>query len=255
MKVVILCGGRGTRLAEETDIKPKPMVQIGDKPIVCHIMEHYSKFGFNEFILALGYKGDIIKDYFLNFKARSSDFLININDGSVEYLRERYAQWKIHLIDTGLDSMTGGRLKRLEKYLEKEENFCLTYGDGVSNVDVKMEMKFHLEHKKVGTVLAVRPPSRFGEVKIDEKTLKVTQFLEKPQTELGRINGGFFIFTPEIFSYLDDDQSILERKPLEKLSRKGELMAYKHDGFWQCMDTLRDKQYLEELWQMNDFPN
>jgi glucose-1-phosphate cytidylyltransferase len=227
MKIVILCGGKGTRLAEETKVKPKPMVKIGNLPIIVHIMEIFKKQGFDDFILALGYKGELIKKYFKN------------------------KNYKVKLVNTGKETLTGGRLLRLKKIL-KNEKFFLTYGDGVADIDLKKLLKFHNKHKKKATVTAVRPPARFGEIYI--RNSKVNKFQEKPQTSSGWINGGFFIFEKEIFNYLKNSKTILEREPLEMLCKKGELMAFKSLKFWQCMDTLRDKELLNKIWNSKEVP-
>ena len=242
MKVVILAGGFGTRISEYTDLIPKPMIRIGDKPIITHIMSIYSKFGFKEFIIALGYKSEVIKDYFLNFKNLNSDFIINLKEGKKEFLKASQIDWKVSLVDTGKSSMTGGRILRLKKYLNNEP-FMLTYGDGVSNIDINKLVAFHKKKSKVATVTAVRPVARFGELQIEDDS--VINFSEKPQTQKGWINGGFFVFEPEIFNYLENDQTILEKEPLIKLSDEKKLAAYEHKGFWHCMDTKRDKIILD----------
>ncbi|MFN2529441.1 MAG: glucose-1-phosphate cytidylyltransferase [Candidatus Baltobacteraceae bacterium] len=252
MKVVLLAGGLGTRLAEETEIKPKPMVEIGGFPILWHIMSIYAAAGFNEFVIALGYKGNIIKDYFLNFHAHNSDFTLDLNSNSVTYGSRRAPNWTVHLMDTGEHTMTGGRLLALQDVL-RGERFMLTYGDGVARIDVADLLRFHEEHGKIATLTAVRPPARFGSLVLDGSH-GVTDFVEKPQVGEGWINGGFFVFEPEIFKYLDDEQTILERSPLEKLSNDSELRAYKLDGFWQPMDTLREKRLLEDLWSDGKAP-
>ena len=222
MRVVILAGGMGSRMSELTKTIPKPMVKIKNKPILIHIMEHYSSMGFNEFFIALGYKGHVIKKFF----------------------RRKNFNWKVHLIDTGKNTMTGGRVKRLKKYL-KNERFFLTYGDGISNVNIKKLLKFHKKHKKSVTLTAVRPPARFGSIKLKYNKVKI--FKEKSKLDEGWINGGFFVFEPDIFKYIKNDQTYLEREPLEILSKKKQLMAFKHHGFWQCMDTKRDKQLIEKI--------
>lgn len=252
MKVVILAGGLGTRLAEETQVKPKPMVEIGGRPILWHIMKLYSKFGINEFYPALGYKGEVIKEYFHNYSTISKDFTIDLKSKQIENLSDGAEDWKIHLIDTGKDSMTGGRLFRLKKYLQNEETFMLTYGDGVCDVNITKLLEFHKAHKKIATVTAVRPPARFGALEI--KNGVVTDFHEKPQVGEGWINGGYFVFNKEIFNYLKDESTILEKEPLEKLAEDSQLMAYSHEGFWQCMDTIRDKEALEKMWANNKAP-
>ncbi|MBW0434133.1 glucose-1-phosphate cytidylyltransferase [Leptospira yasudae] len=246
MKTVILCGGLGTRLSEETTVKPKPMVEIGGKPILWHIMKTYEKFGYNEFILALGYKGEVIKDYFLNYHARMSDLTISLKSGQISYSNPTAEDWKVTLTDTGALTMTGGRLLRLKNQLKGSGTFMMTYGDGVSDVNIKAVYEFHKSHGKLATLTAVRPPVRFGELSIAEN--RITQFQEKPQAGEGWINGGFFVLEPEVIDYISDDTIMFERSPLEKLAKDGQLMAYYHDGFWQCMDTIRDKQTLEELW-------
>ena len=242
MKTVILCGGLGTRLSEETQIRPKPMVEIGGKPILWHILKTYETQGHNNFILALGYKEDFIKDYFLNYSIRNSDFNINTSSNKLELKTESKEDWNVSLIDTGLNTLTGGRLLRLKGLIN--ETFMLTYGDGLCDLDLKKLINFHKSHKKIATVTSVRPSARFGDMKIQEG--KVISFKEKPQSEEGWINGGYFIFEPEIFNYLEDDQTILERNPLENLAKEGELMAYQHNGFWQCMDTIRDRDFLNQ---------
>jgi len=252
MKTVILCGGYGTRLAEETQLKPKPMVDIGGRPILWHIMKIYERHGWRDFALALGYKGDVIKDYFLNYHARQSDLQVQLRSGRVEYANPTAEDWSVSLIDTGTNTMTGGRLLRLKPLLQAHGTFMLTYGDGVSDVDITALLKFHRAHGRLATVTAVRPPVRFGELVIEGS--RVASFQEKPQTGEGWINGGFFVFEPGVFDYIRDDATMLEREPLERLSREGQLMAYNHDGYWQCMDTLRDKQHLEELWASGKAP-
>lgn len=253
MKTILLCGGRGTRLAEETHIRPKPMVEIGGRPILHHIMNWYGKNGFNDFVCALGYKGEYIKEYFLNYQTLNSDFEINLGNGDINLLKNNQEDWKVSLIDTGMDTLTGGRLLRLKEHLKGEETFMLTYGDGVSNINIQELVKFHKSHGKIATVSAVRPPSRFGELKMTEDN-QVEEFSEKPQTGEGWINGGFFVFNKEIFNYLEDDMTILERSPLEKVANENQLVAYKHEGFWQCMDTIRDKLYLNGLIESGDAP-
>lgn len=250
MKTVILCGGLGTRLSEETHLKPKPMVEIGNKPIVWHIMKKYENFGFNDFILALGYKGDHVKDYFVNYNLRTSDFHINTLTGEIDFKTSPKEDWNVSLINTGLHTLTGGRLLRLKENIS--ETFMLTYGDGVCDVNLSELVKFHKSHGKIATVTSVRPPARFGDMKIEEN--KVVKFKEKPQTETGWINGGYFIFEPQIFDYLKDDTTILEQEPLENLSKDGQLMAFKHHGFWQCMDTIRDRDYLNNKIENGETP-
>lgn len=252
MKVVILCGGLGTRLSEETQVRPKPMVDVGDRPILSHIMQIYSRHGFNEFVLALGYKGEVIKDYFLNYHARQSDLTIQLKSGKVEYTRPTAEDWTVTLVDTGQATQTGGRLLRLRPQVEPTGTFMLTYGDGVANINVKDLLAFHRSHGRLATVTAVRPPARFGDLRIENE--RVMQFEEKPQAGEGWINGGFFVFEPSVFDYLGDDSTILERSPLERLAADGQLMAYRHSGYWQSMDTLRDKHALEQLWASGNAP-
>jgi glucose-1-phosphate cytidylyltransferase len=252
VKVVILCGGLGTRLAEETQVKPKPMVEIGGRPIVWHVMKIYERHGVHDFILALGYKGEVIKDYFLNYHARQSDLTVHLKTGLVDYSNPTAEDWNVSLIDTGASTMTGGRLLRLKSQLENSGTFMLTYGDGVSDVDVTALLAFHRSHGRMATVSAVRPPVRFGELAIEANC--VTKFQEKPQAGEGWINGGFFVFEPHIFDFIEGDATMLERAPLEQLAKLGELMAYHHEGYWQCMDTVRDKQHLEELWASGTAP-
>jgi len=251
MKVVILAGGFGTRLSELTDKIPKPMVPIGSKPILWHIMNHYSKFGYDEFILALGYKADVIKSYFLNYSSLNSDFTISTKTGEMTLHNRVEQNWKVTLIDTGLNSMTGGRLGRLKHNLSGE-TFMLTYGDGVSDVDVGELVDFHKKNNKMVTVTTVRPSARFGALEIENSLVK--SFKEKPQIGQGWINGGFFVVEPEFLDFIDSDNTILEKEPLEKVAAIGELNAFQHKGFWQCMDSVRDKQYLENLWKKEEAP-
>ena len=252
MNVVILCGGLGTRLSEETSLKPKPLVTIGGHPILWHIMNIYGAHGFNEFSLALGYKGETVKEYFLNYYSLDSDLSIDLKTGAVNHISQSKRDWKVTLVDTGMDSMTGGRLHRLESTLRPQGTFMLTYGDGVSDVDVNRLLAFHKAHGKLATVTTVRPPARFGGIVFDGD--RIVEFKEKPQTGEGWINGGFFVFEPGVFDYLSGDQTVLEGSPLETLARDGQLMAFKHEGFWQCMDTLRDRQYLDHLWASSAAP-
>jgi glucose-1-phosphate cytidylyltransferase len=246
--VVILAGGYGTRLAELTSALPKPMVEIGGKPIIWHIMKQYSHFGYNEFYLALGYKGDIIKSYFANYHTMNTSMTVNLANGEIKIHNPSTEDWIVHLIDTGKDTMTGGRIKRLQPFLETG-TFMLTYGDGVSNVDIKALIQFHKSHGKIGTVTAVRPPARFGGLMFDGD--RVSQFTEKPQIGEGWINGGFMVFEPAILDYLEAASDSLEHEALTRLAIDGELMAYRHDAFWQPMDTLRDVRSLESLWEMD----
>lgn len=251
MKVVILAGGLGSRLSEETVLKPKPMVEIGSRPLIWHIMKHYAHFGFREFVIALGYKGENIKSYFLEYHHISGDVSIDVSSRKIEVIRSSPDDWKIHLIDTGTHTLTGGRLLRLKNFLA-DEPFMLTYGDGVSNVDLKALVSFHTAQKSLATVTAVRPPARFGSINFDNHL--ITDFAEKTQTSEGWINGGFMVLEPQIFEYLEKDQDVLEVNLLERLAQEHKLSGYKHEGFWQCMDTLRDKALLERLWEEGDPP-
>jgi len=250
MKVVILAGGLGTRLSEETGIKPKPMIEIGGMPILWHIMKCYSKFGLNEFVICLGYKGYMIKEFFNNYFLHTSDITIDIKNNSSTIHNSKTEPWKITLVDTGDGTMTGGRIKKIKKYVG--DTFCVTYGDGLSNVNVEELLKVHKKNKKIATITAVQPQGRFGALQIKDN--KVIKFQEKPKMGEGWINGGFFVFEKEIFEYVKNDQTVLEKEPLEKLSSTNNLIAYKHTGFWQPMDTLRDKKYLEKLWMSKNPP-
>jgi glucose-1-phosphate cytidylyltransferase len=245
VKVVILAGGRGTRLAEETGTRPKPMVEIGGRPILWHIMNIYAAHGFKDFVVACGYRGELIKEYFRNFLVHNCDYVLDLSDGSLDLLTPPCVDWRVAVIDTGLDTMTGGRLRRLRSWLG-DEPFMVTYGDGVGDIDVSAVVAFHQSHGKTATVTAVRPPSRFGGLGLDGSVVR--EFSEKPQTGEGWINGGFFVFEPAIFDLLHDDATVLERDPLERLAESRELMAFQHSGFWQPMDTLREKRLLESLW-------
>lgn len=251
MKAVILAGGLGTRLSEETTVKPKPMVEIGGKPILWHIMNTYSHYGFKEFIVCLGYKGEMIKEYFLNYYHHQSNLTINLKTGKVSAKNEGIKDWIIHLIDTGNSTMTGGRIHRLQNIL-KDEPFMLTYGDGVADIDIKKLIKHHKAHTRIATVTAVRPAARFGSMLF--KDGRVTEFKEKPQTGEGWINGGFMVCEPEIFKYLNGDNTVLEADTLESLAKDSQLAAYKHEGFWQCMDTIRDRDLLNDLWNTGKAP-
>ena len=248
MKTVILAGGLGSRLSEETQIKPKPMVEIGGVPILLHIMKIYHHYKCNDFVVALGYKGEVIKDYFINYHPLNSDVTVQLKSGQVRYENADVDDWTVRMVDTGKESMTGGRLHRLESILRSHGTFMLTYGDGVANVDIDALIAFHKRHGKLATVTAVRPPARFGTMAFDGDS--VLHFKEKPQMGEGWINGGFFVFEPGIFDYLHGDSTILEREPLENLARDGQLMSYRHDGFWHPMDTIRDRDYLNEQWQV-----
>ena len=251
MKVVILAGGKGTRLAEETTVRPKPMVEIGGKPILWHIMRIYAARGFKDFLVACGYKGEMIKEYFHNFSAHSSDYFIDLASGERTVVNGCGIDWRVGLIDTGMETMTGGRLLRLRKMIG-DEPFMVTYGDGLCDINVCALAEFHRSHGKIATVTAVRPPSRFGNLTLNGST--VCEFAEKPQADDGWINGGFFVFNPEIFDYLENDDSILEREPLERLAADRQLMAFRHAGFWQPMDTLRERLLLDSLWASGNAP-
>ena len=251
IKVCILAGGRGSRLIEETERKPKPMVEIGGMPILWHIMKIYGVANFKEFVLALGYKGEVIKNYFLNYHYQKNNFSMKLRSGKINVHAKNQENWNIHLIDTGLNTGTGGRLKKLSSWF-KYGTFMMTYGDGVSNVDIRQLIKFHRKHKKLATVMAVRPPARFGGLEFNGDT--VTRFIEKPQIGEGWINGGFFILEPEVFDFIDGDETMWEREPLERLAKEKQLVAFRHHDFWQCMDTLRDVHYLEQLWNANEAP-
>jgi glucose-1-phosphate cytidylyltransferase len=253
MKVVILAGGMGTRLSEETDLKPKPMAEIGEKPMLWHIMKIYSHYGFNDFVLCLGYKGYMIKEYFANYFLHQADVTIDMKNNKMEVHHKKAEPWKVTMVDTGLNTMTGGRIRRVEKYVGNKP-FMLTYGDGVADVDLKKLAAFHKAHRGLATMTAVQPLGRFGAIEMDEKH-RVAAFKEKPQGDGAWINGGFFVLQPEIFKYIkDSDASIWEREPLEKLAKAGQLGAFRHTGFWKCMDTLRDKIELEKFWQSGKAP-
>lgn len=252
MKAVILAGGLGTRISEETHVKPKPMIEIGGKPILWHIMKIYSAHGINDFVICCGYKGYVIKEYFANYFLHMSDVTFDMSKNSMEVHQRSAEPWRVTLIDTGEDTMTGGRLKRVASYIQDEEAFCFTYGDGVSDVNITELVAFHKSQKVKATLTATLPPGRFGALDFDGQ--KVRNFKEKPSGDGGMINGGFFVLSPEVLSYIDGDHSIWERAPLEKLANEGQLAAYQHPGFWQPMDTLRDKVHLEELWQSGKAP-
>ncbi len=251
MKVVLLAGGLGTRLAEETEVRPKPMVEIGGKPILWHIMKHYDHHGFREFYVALGYKGEVIKRYFLEYHALNGSMSVEVASGKVVPFRKECENWVVHLVETGHDTNTGGRVKRLEPWL-RDGTFLLTYGDGVSDVDIGELVRFHRKHGRLATVTAVRPPARFGGLVFDGDLVRA--FTEKPQVGEGWINGGFMVLEPGVLDYLGDDSSNLETKALERLAAEGQLAAFKHERFWQCMDTLRDKRLLESLWAQGKAP-
>jgi len=246
MQVVILAGGFGTRLAEETEVVPKPMIEIGGRPVLWHIMKHYAHYGFKEFFIALGYKGEIIKRYFHDYYSLNGSVTLDFSNGAVQTHGKECEDWIVHLMDTGVESLTGGRVKRLEPLL-KDGTFMVTYGDGVSDIDLNELLRFHRSHGRLATVTAVRPPARFGGLIFDGEL--VERFTEKPQAGEGWISGGFLVFEPEVLTYLKDDQSILESDALERLAAEHQLAAYRHEGFWQCMDTLRDKRLLESLWR------
>ena len=251
MKVALLAGGYGTRLSEETEIRPKPMVEIGGMPILWHIMMHYSHFGFNEFVIALGYKGDYIKRWFKDFSGLEGSITVNTQSGEITNHGRNVTDWKVDLVETGQNTLTGGRIKRLARWLGNEP-FMLTWGDGLANVDLDRLLEFHRSHGKLATMTAVRPTARYGHIEMDGD--RIVKFDEKPQTSEGWINGAFFILEPKIHDYIDGDDVMWEQAPLEKLAADGQLMAYKHDSFWQCMDTLREKHLLEKLWQGGKAP-
>ena len=246
MKVILLAGGFGTRLSEYTDIVPKPMVKIGDKPILWHIMQRYAHYGHKDFYIALGYKAEVIKEYFLNYHTLNSDFTVDLASGGVQPLQVNPVDWRVTLVNTGDRSMTGGRVKRMQPFIGNE-TCLLTYGDGVADIDLNALLAFHRSHGKMVTISAVRPAAAFGELKLNGGL--VSSFQEKPQLHEGWINGGFFVFEPEFFNLIEGDETLLEREPLEQATKAGELMAYHHDGFWHCMDTKRDHELLESLWE------
>ena len=251
MKTVILAGGKGTRIMEESGTRPKPMVEIGGRPVLWHIMQLYAAQGYREFLVACGYKGEMIKEYFRNLFHLSSDFTVDLASGKVDVVNGAAPDWKVSVIDTGLDTMTGGRIRRLAQWLD-DGPFMATYGDGLADLDLAALAAFHRSHGRLATVTAVRPPARFGALVLEDD--QVREFSEKPQSDAGWINGGFFVFQPGVFEYLDSDDTILERDPLERLAADGQLMAYRHEGFWQPMDTLRERQLLEVLWAEGQAP-
>jgi len=253
MKVLILAGGFGTRLSEETDIKPKPMVEIGGKPILWHIMKIYSSYGFNEFIVLLGYKGYVIKEYFSNYFLHQSSVTIDLKNNSLKVHQNESEPWKVTLLETGLETLTGGRIKRAREFLNPNEEFLLTYGDGLTDVDIKKTVEFHKSHKKLLTMTAVQPAGRYGALSIEESGL-VASFKEKPKGDGSWINGGFFVCNSSILDFIGGDNTIFEQEPLTTLASNNQLVAYKHTGFWECMDTLRDKTHLCELWESNRAP-
>lgn len=252
MKAVILAGGLGTRLSEETSSRPKPMVEIGGKPILWHIMKSYSAHGIHDFVICCGYKGYIIKEYFANYFLHMSDVTFNMRDNTMEVHDKRAEPWNVTLVDTGEHSMTGGRLRRVADYVKDEEAFCFTYGDGVGDIDITASIKFHLAHGKAATLTGTFPPGRFGA--LDIRGGQVHSFTEKPKGDGGMINGGFFVLSPSVLSYLDSDSTVWEQEPLMQLAEEGELMAFEHQGFWQPMDTLRDKHLLDSLWERGEAP-
>jgi glucose-1-phosphate cytidylyltransferase len=252
MKAVILAGGLGTRLSEETSLRPKPMVELGGKPILWHIMKMYSSHGINDFVICCGYKGYIIKEYFANYFLHTSDVTFDLREKKMHVHERRTEPWKVTLVDTGDESMTGGRLRRVADYVQEEEAFCFTYGDGVGDIDITALVAFHQSHGKAATVTATWPPGRFGA--LDIRDGKVVDFMEKPKGDGGMINGGFFVLSPKVLSTIEGDHTIWEQEPLNKLAQAGELMAWEHHGFWQPMDTLRDKHMLEELWTAGRAP-
>lgn len=251
MKAVILAGGFGTRISEETSLKPKPMIEIGGMPVLWHIMKIYSTYDVNDFVICCGYKGYVIKEYFANYFLHMSDVTFDIKNNDMEVHRKFAEPWKITLIDTGLETMTGGRLKRVSSYV-KDDTFCFTYGDGLSDIDISELIRFHRKNKKIATITAIQPPGRYGSLIIEKDS--VIDFKEKPPGDGGWINGGFFVLEPEVLSYIQDDSTIWEREPLERLSNDRQISAYKHNGFWHSIDTLRDKNHLEELWNSGRAP-
>jgi len=252
MKAVILAGGLGTRLSEETDLKPKPMVEIGGKPILWHILKSYSAHGVHDFIICCGYKGYLIKEYFANYFLHQSDVTFDMSNNSMEVHEKRAEPWRVTLVDTGEKTMTGGRLKRVADYVKDEVEFLFTYGDGVADLDITKTIEFHRQHGKLATLTATYPPGRFGSLEIKEQ--QVLSFHEKPRGDGGMINGGFFVLSPKVIEYIEDDSTLWEQYPLKQLSADGELMSYEHKGFWQPMDTLRDKHHLEKLWAEENAP-
>lgn len=252
MKAVILAGGFGTRISEETTLRPKPMIEIGDKPILWHIMNCYAGHGITEFIIAAGYKAEVIKKYFLNFYAINNDITVDLSTGKTIIHDGNQPNWKIHVVDTGLNTQTGGRLKRLKAWLDKEDVFMFTYGDGVSDIDMNTLLEFHKAHGKLATVTTVRSPARFGRIAFEGD--KVTDFYEKPESGEGWINGGYFVLSPKVIDYIENDDTVWERSPIERLARDGQLIGYRHSGFWSCMDTLREKNSLEEIWNSGKAP-
>lgn len=252
MKAVILAGGYGTRIAEETHLRPKPMIEISDRPILWHIMKIYAAHGISDFVICLGYKGHVIKEYFANYLMQSADITIDTRTGEMEVHQNVAEPWRVTLVETGLNTMTGGRLRRVRRYLDDDAPFCMTYGDGVADIDISALIAFHRAHGAPATVTAVSPPSRWGGLELDDDT--VTQFVEKPRGDGALINGGFFVLDPTVLDRITDDDTVWEAGPMESLAAEGRLKAYTHDGFWRPMDTLRDKKYLEALWESGEAP-
>jgi glucose-1-phosphate cytidylyltransferase len=252
MKTVILAGGLGTRISEESQFKPKPMIEVGGRPILWHIMRLYAHYGFNDFVVCLGYRGYVVKEYFANYVLHNADLTVDLASGALEFHATNHEPWRVTLVETGAETMTGGRLKRVQKYLTPGEPFFMTYGDGVSDVDLAALLAFHKRHGKDATITAVAPPGRFGALDINDG--RVDRFIEKPPGDQGLINGGFFVLNPSVIDRIEGDPTIWEREPLEGLAAEGQLMAYRHDGFWAAMDTLRDKNILEGLWASGEAP-
>jgi glucose-1-phosphate cytidylyltransferase len=252
MKAVILAGGFGTRISEESHLKPKPLVEIGTKPILWHIMKIYSAHGINDFIICCGYKGNMIKEYFSNYFMYSSDVSFDFKENEMQFHKKRCEPWKVTLVDTGEETMTGGRIQRISDYIKDESHFCVTYGDGVGNINISESINFHKAHKKIATLTSTYPSGRFGA--LDIKDRKVCQFKEKPRGDGAKINGGFFVFSKNILNYIDGDNVILEQEPLQTLAHEGQLMAFEHEGFWQPMDTMRDKNMLDQIWDSGEVP-
>ena len=252
MKVVLLAGGFGTRISEESHLKPKPMIEIGDMPILWHIMKEYSHFGYNEFVICAGYKQTVIKEWFANYFIHTSDITFDFALGNKVIVHNKHSEpWKVTIVDTGLHTMTGGRLKRVKNYIG-DETFFMTYGDGVSDIDISMALKFHKSHGKLATITAIQPEGRFGYIDLEDE--KVNSFREKSERDTGWINAGYMVLEPKVLDYISDDTIMFEREPMEKLASEGQMMCYKHTGFWQCMDTLRDKEKLEKLWASGKAP-
>ncbi len=250
MQLVILAGGRGTRISEESFLRPKPLIEIGGKPIILHIMNHYSNYGIKDFIICCGYKGELLKEYFSNFGIYASDMTVNLKNNKIKFHKKRFENWKVTLIDTGIDTQTGGRIKKIKNYVKN--TFCLTYGDGLSNVNINESIKFHKKNKKLATMTTVQPAGRFGAVEI--KGNYINKFVEKPSGDGGWINGGFFVLNKKVIDFIKNDKTIWEKEPLINLSNKRQLVSFKHRGFWHPMDTIRDKEYLESLWMKPNCP-